>query len=125
MGLAERWAQGQRRGQSAAEYAIVFSVVIAALVGMQIYVKRGLNARMKDGSDGASSLVAAKLGVSGNAANDAKQYEPYYTKSNYDVAQTSDRNDTIATGGVLTRNIAKEQTTRTGNQTVGGVNDAP
>ncbi len=119
-------AQGARRGQSAAEYAIVFSVVIAALVGMQIYVKRGLNAKLKDGSDGASDLVMTKLGVSdAQAKKDAKQYEPYYTQTDYKVLQDADRVDKVASKGVITREVKKEETKRTGSQTVGGVDQLP
>lgn len=122
MGIARRWVGGRARGQSAAEYAIVFSVVVAALIGMQIYVKRGLNARLRDGSDNASTLVAAKLGVAGGQdQRDIQQYEPYYADSDYKVSQFADREDKVNPGGVVSRAVTKDQTTRTGKQTVKGV----
>lgn len=37
-------------GQSTAEYAILIGVVVAAAVGMQTYVKRGVQARVHDES---------------------------------------------------------------------------
>jgi len=39
------------RGQSTAEYAIVIGLVIAAAVGMQVYVKRSLQGKIKDAVD--------------------------------------------------------------------------
>ena len=37
-----------KKGQNTAEYAILIALVIAAAVGMQTYVKRGLQARVHD-----------------------------------------------------------------------------
>ena len=41
-----------RKAQSTAEYAVVLSLVIAAAIGMQVYVKRGVQARIKTTADG-------------------------------------------------------------------------
>jgi len=40
-----------RKGQSTAEYAIVIGLVIAAAVAMQVYVKRGIQAKVKGAVD--------------------------------------------------------------------------
>lgn len=40
-----------RRGQSMLEYAVILSCVIAALVGMQIYVKRGISGGLRNSAD--------------------------------------------------------------------------
>jgi len=40
-----------KKAQSTAEYAILIGLVIAAVVGMQTYVKRGIQGRYKDASD--------------------------------------------------------------------------
>jgi hypothetical protein len=40
-----------KKGQSTAEYAIVIALVVGALIGMQKYVKRGLQGSIKDGLD--------------------------------------------------------------------------
>lgn len=37
-----------KKAQSITEYAILFSLVVAAAVGVQTYVKRGLQARVHD-----------------------------------------------------------------------------
>lgn len=40
-----------KKGQSTLEYAVIMAVVVAALIAMQVYVKRGLQGRMKQASD--------------------------------------------------------------------------
>lgn len=42
---------GLRRGQSLLEYTIVLVIVVAALLTMQTYIKRGLQGRWKDSVD--------------------------------------------------------------------------
>ncbi len=39
------------RGQSTLEYALIISVVVGALLAMQIYMKRGMEGRMRKASD--------------------------------------------------------------------------
>jgi len=41
----------KRKAQSTAEYAILIGLVIGVLSVMQIYVKRGMQGRMKDGAE--------------------------------------------------------------------------
>ncbi len=117
-----------RRGQSTAEYAIVFAVVLAALVGMQIYVKRGAQARLKLGVDEftkAGSEALPWLEGSGSALEgdvtlkrSGSQYEPYYAESSYTTTRQSTTNEDIdLPGGTITRTIptddaGKEKTTR-------------
>ncbi len=88
----------QRRGQSTAEYAILFSVVIAALVGMQLYMKRGGQARLKIGIDEYTEVGSSVRSWLDNSAPPAgfvkfehkhKQYEPYYTKSDMTTMSAS------------------------------------
>ena len=101
-----------QRGQSTAEYAIVLGVVLAALVGMQIYVKRGAQARVKLGVDQFTqagtvalpwikSISTTDSVTLPSGATDVKlitptggetadgQYEPYYAESKYQVARRS------------------------------------
>lgn len=67
------------RGQSTAEYAVVIALVVAAVIAMQTYVKRGLQARMRDAS--------IKLVEETNYLGNAIQYEPYYLESNFGVSR--------------------------------------
>ena len=107
-------------GQTTAEYAVVLGVVVAAIIGMQIYVKRGMNARLKDASDSAVSAMWDKLQIAGKPGIDDQQYEPYYTSSDYNSIQSADHQENVATGGVVTRSGINEKTTRTGHQDTDG-----
>ena len=40
-----------RKAQSTLEYAIIIAVVVGALVAMQVYIKRGLQGRLKQAAD--------------------------------------------------------------------------
>ena len=40
-----------KRGQSTLEYAILIIVIIGALISIQIYIKRGVQGRLKSASD--------------------------------------------------------------------------
>jgi uncharacterized protein (UPF0333 family) len=81
----------RKRGQSTAEYAILIGLVIAAAVGMQLYVKRGLQARTKGGMEYFFNVTSGNADVNLTAVNYTRQYEPYYQNSAYDVAQTSNQ----------------------------------
>ncbi len=53
------------KGQSTLEYAVLIVVIIAALIAMQVYLKRGVQGRMRESSD--------QIG---------DQFSPGYTQSN-------------------------------------------
>ena len=60
-----------RKAQQTAEYALLISLVVAAVIAMQTYVQRGLQARYKEGI--VDYLVAETTEFGTNS-----QYEPYY-----------------------------------------------
>ena len=103
-----------RKGQSTAEYAIVISLVIAAAVAMQVYVKRSIQAKMKDAADyrdPAASMLTTK------------QYEPKYQTTTEMIAtrEAEEELDTRA-GGEMTRAIkGQDVSTRTGETGILGV----
>ena len=103
-----------RRGQSMAEYAIVLTVVITAIVAMQIYVKRGLQGKVRDVTDNLGVGLTA-----GGIAKVTNQYEPYYAQANYNTAQNQAVNEQYQAGGVVARNSIQEQSNRTGNANTG------
>ena len=41
----------QKRGQSTLEYAVLILIIIAALISIQMYMKRGFQGRLKQASD--------------------------------------------------------------------------
>ena len=61
-----------RKGQSTAEYAIVIGLVIAAAVAMQVYVKRGIQGKVKDLTDNiiGTEQAAYQQDTSGFEIND-------------------------------------------------------
>lgn len=74
------------KGQSLTEYALIFSVVLAALIAMQTYVKRGLQGRYREATD---TVVSGLRQATGNSTLPL-QYEPYYRES--EISATSNRN---------------------------------
>ena len=104
-----------RTGQSAAEYAIVLGIVVAALVAMQVYVKRGINARLKDGSDSAANSLQRGLTSGGfptlASGIEVNQYEPTFSSSDYSVRHDTDAESSwkpTAAG----KKLRSDQTTR-------------
>lgn len=90
-------------GQSIGEYAVCLAVVLAALLSMQVYVKRGLQGRYKD-----------VVGYATKQAYPLTQYEPYYVQDEYTVSQDRKVNENIPGGGNITRNPIEDKTTVTG-----------
>ncbi len=96
-----------RKGQSIAEYAVLLSLVIAAAVAMQIYVKRGIQAKIKSGTDAFSDAGAGTvITVEGKSATlkALSQYEPYYQESQYERYQENIEQEHLGEG-----KIAKEK----------------
>lgn len=61
-------------GQSTTEYAVLLAVVAAALVAMQVYIKRGIQGRIRDLSDQIAPL--------------SSHYESGRSDSNYTTNQS-------------------------------------
>ncbi len=71
------------KGQSTLEYAVLIVVIIAALIAMQVYLKRGVQGRMRESSD--------QIG---------DQFSPGYTVSNrvkHTFANTIEHTDAYST----------------------------
>ncbi len=86
-----------KKAQQTAEYALLISLVIAAVVAMQTYAQRTLQSRIK----GAGNYLVEKTSELGTS----QQYEPYYLDQEYDVTRddsTVERHDnaTISKGQV-------------------------
>jgi hypothetical protein len=85
-------------GQSTAEYAVVLALVVGAVVAMQVYVKRGLQGRLKNVVDHTGS--GGEVGNAGDTLTfDAAQYEPYYMASDRGSASASTSNDILGVNG--------------------------
>ncbi len=63
--------------QTTAEYALLISLVVAAVIAMQTYAQRAIQGRIRD---------AAQYMVKGtNALGNTVQYEAYYQSSKYEI----------------------------------------
>lgn len=99
------------KAQSTVEYAIVIGVVVAALVAMQTYVKRGLQARYHDGIQ--FMVDETNKGQDGGSGiGNTLQYEPYYLDSDYTSTSNKNENESIGVRGQVTRNLTQEIRTR-------------
>lgn len=94
-----------KKAQSTLEYAIVLAVVVGALIAMQIYMKRGVEGRLRSSTD-----------------DIGEQFDPHKTSFNF----TTTRNSTAVentTGGITTTSMGigggvAEVQTRSGSETV-------
>jgi hypothetical protein len=106
------------RGQSTAEYAIIIAVVIGAAVAMQVYVKRGLQARQKGAVDAFTGITTTipKILSTGTDATFAGpvQYEPYYLKQSYDRYQENVEQEHMGSGKVQKEKVSDLQATAGG-----------
>ena len=104
-----------RKGQNTAEYAILISVIVAAAIAMQTYVKRGLQGRVRDAVD----HVGAGGDVGGTALNfTGEQFEPAYRAHDVNVVQGSTRTADESLGGVIDRDLDREDLSRTGTEQI-------
>ena len=106
------------KGQSVAEYAIILAVVIGAAVAMQVYVKRGIQARVKAGTD-AFAGITATVGNVGGGASDGQfaslgQYEPYYLESDYERYQENVEQEHMGSGKVIKEKVSDITATKAG-----------
>ncbi len=76
------------KAQNVAEYAILIALVVGAIIAMQKFAQRGLQARVKDAT---KYLVdETDFGeLSGGETYTTGQYEPYYQESSYASNRTS------------------------------------
>ena len=94
--------RSQRRAQSAVEYAVVISVVVAAVLLMQIYMKRGVQGKLRGATD--------EIG---------EQYVPGQVTSDYTMSSHSSRQDLVNTDGSSTSTLQDDETqSRSGSETV-------
>jgi uncharacterized protein (UPF0333 family) len=71
-----------KKAQQTAEYALLISLVVAAVIAMQTYAQRTLQARIR----AASTYLTDQTATLGD---DTNQYEPYYLDTSYTVTTAS------------------------------------
>jgi len=108
------------------EYALLIAVVIGVFSAMQIYMRRGLQARIKSGTDTMPTVVLQGTDAEAKAGTlfgTQTQYEPYYMrKGTYDFTTTSKEGTEAGTitevGGK--KEVSGATVQRTGTQQVTG-----
>ena len=88
------------RAQTTLEYAILIGVIVAGLIAMQVYVKRGFQGKLKENAD--------SMGT---------QFSPGATTSNYTTHNVTNSSETLS-DGVSTTTIDNQATDRTGTENV-------
>ena len=81
-----------KRAQNTAEYALMISLVVAAVIAMQQYAQRAIQARIRD----AANYMAVNSGLGAKTI----QYEPYYLQRSYDSTSESQETAFLRGNGV-------------------------
>ncbi len=97
-----------KRAQSTLEYAVVIAIIAAALIAMQVYIKRGIQGRMKQASDDVGSQFSPGYTTSlTRTTTNVDSFENVYqtdqnmaaTTTNTDQFQSQITNATVQTFG--------------------------
>lgn len=82
-------------GQSTAEYATLLVIIIGAITVMQLFLKRGMNAGIRE----ATVTHYLNAGVGENGLAGTAQFEPYYSTSHTDSSADSSKVAYVKGGG--------------------------
>ena len=74
-----------KKAQQTAEYALLISLVVAAVIAMQTYAQRAIQGRIRD----AASYMVDKTSTLGKT----NQYEPYYLSTDYKIDSFDEKTD--------------------------------
>jgi uncharacterized protein (UPF0333 family) len=94
-----------RKGQSTLEYAIIVAVIVAGLLAMQFYIKRGWEGKLRAASD-----------------NMGEQFDPGAYTANFNIASTNAQSADLVAGQTTTTHTANAVNTKTGNDNVAAWN---
>lgn len=81
-----------KRGQSTLEYAVLIAIVVAGLITIQSYVKRGLQGKMRSASD-----------------DIGEQFSPELYTQGYDYSSDYGATETVSDGATRTDVTKQEQ----------------
>lgn len=89
------------RGQSTLEYVILIGFVVAALIAMGVYMKRGIQGRLRESTD--------QVG---------EQYSAGNTTGTYVTTTKMEQEENMVAGGTVTTVIKENKQDRTGSEKV-------
>ena len=90
-----------RKGQSTLEYVILIGFVVAALIAMGVYMKRGLQGRLRESTD--------QIG---------QQYSAGHTEGEYTITTGLTQVENMEAGGKTTTDIQRNTQSKTGYEKV-------
>lgn len=101
--------------QSTVEYAVLIACIAAAIIGMQFYLKRGIQGRLRQGGD--------EIGQQYSATNTGSTTTTT-TDSTWTITQTlvplpEKDKDNLTINGLKIDTTVDETTTKSGNETIG------
>lgn len=91
------------RGQSTLEYVILIGFVVAALIAMGLYMKRGIQGKLRESSD--------QIG---------EQYSAGNVTSNYTTKTYISQTESMIAGGQTTTTINNNEQRKSGSETISG-----
>lgn len=95
-----------KRAQSTLEYAVIIAVVVAGLIAMQAYVKRGLQGKIKDATD-----------------DIGEQFSPEHSTASTTISTVTQSDETVtvdnSTGLPTTYTVSSQQQERAQRESVG------
>ncbi len=91
-----------KKAQQTAEYALLISLVVAAIIAMQTFAQRTIQARIRD----ASGYLAKQTSAMGQT----NQYEPYYLKSQYEIFRDDSTTEVLGNAGAFRMDLVSNRT---------------
>lgn len=102
----------KNRAQNTAEYAIVIGLVVAAIIGMQPFIKRAWQGKAKQFTD-----EYVKCGEEGTTFGTDADYQYEYGATYADISTNQSASSTEKISGrAINKDLIREETTRTGYQ---------
>lgn len=89
------------RGQSTLEYVILTGFVVAALIAMGVYMKRGIQGKLRESTDSVG-----------------EQYSAGNTTSTYTTKTNIEQSESMISGGQTTTTIITNEQKKTGSEEV-------
>jgi len=91
------------KGQSTLEYVILLGFIVAALIAMGVYMKRGFQGRLRESTD--------QVG---------QQYSAYNYEGEYDTNTAMEQHESRIHSGQIETKITTNRQEKTGSETVKG-----
>jgi uncharacterized protein (UPF0333 family) len=105
-----------RKAQSTAEYAIIIGVVVGAIMAVGVFLRGGIEAKVRD----MTSQYIGNVVLNTSTAILASDYNTTSNSSVQTKSNTSSATEIIAGGGTLSNLTGADKTQRTGKTTYFG-----